>query len=51
MFDVESVVPDIGWAAVKLAYNRPDRGERDALRREVPIVVLEFLPVSVCLWI
>jgi len=27
MFDVESVVLDIGWAAVTLAYDGPDGGE------------------------
>jgi len=30
MFDVESVVLDIGWAAVILEYDGPDGGECDA---------------------
>lgn len=39
-FDVEPVVLDVGWAAVKLAYDGPDGGgECDARRREVRLVV------------
>ena len=30
IFDVESVVLDIGWPAVTLAYDGPDGGECDA---------------------